>query len=107
LRPQPQSPPSVPPTLDPLPRPTQIEDPSPPPDHPGPVTPPRNLEEVPLIHNTPDRSDTPVSNTLERARRDRKPPKYLADYHGGRLGFGVHPVRVKTPSPGCRVALTV
>jgi len=85
LRPQPQNPPSVPPTPDPLPRPTQIEDPSPPPDNPGPVTPPGNLEEVPPIYNTPDQPDTSASNTLERARRDRKPPKYLADYHVGRL----------------------
>jgi len=56
--------------------PTRTEDTPPPPEGP---------EEIPLIHNTPDRPDTSASNTVERARRDRKPPKYLADYYVGCL----------------------
>jgi len=46
---------------------------------------PEGPEKIPLIHNTRDRPDTSVSNTVERARRDRKPPKYLADYYIGCL----------------------
>jgi len=56
--------------------PTQTEDGLPPPEDPG-ETPPR--------HNAPDQPDTSASNVRERAIRDRKPPKYLANYYVGCL----------------------
>jgi len=44
-----------------------------------------NQEETPQIEDFQSRPDTPVSDTLERSRRDRRPLKYLADYHMGCL----------------------
>jgi len=35
------------------------------------------------IEDTKDQPDAPVPNTMERGRRDRKPPKYWTDFHIG------------------------